>query len=457
MVNRINLATLLLPVCLYSFSAANAAVPIYAAKLSVELSEPTIELGKGLNVQIRYTGDGQVAQANLERWQTDFYIDRRRSTSEQLHDGSVETTETVRLYPRREGTLTLYSLALGGAISEPVDLIVERPVRNNIDGTPVWQTQPAQIWQGETLTNCVEMPLFDSRNNMKLEAPEFDAIRVAALNAEVIETASVSIARQCWQLTASRPGIYSLELPPVIQRGRGSWSFYLPKQTIEILPLPSYLPPAVPVGEPKVNASLEQERWQLRLQLSDPQAAEAYGVRAELAKLSSIDSDEVSVSFESDSQTLQQVQLFEATLPVWSWGFGSGERINLRYFDTELGMLKSTEVSVPTVWRAPLWFIALLTSMFLLIVILLGRKALKVCERVLTRHKFKQAVNSCKSPEQLRQLLLQQTGNKTLESWAKRSGIDHAQQFANALNALCFSVNTGDGFSKLKATLLKQI
>ena len=456
MVNPIILVTLLLPVYLYSVTSANAAASINGAKLSIELSEPIIELGKGLNVRIRYTGDDPVAQANLARWQTDFYIDRRRSASEQLNDGSVATVETIRLYPRREGTLTLYSLALGGAISEPVDLIVERPVRNGIDGTPVWQPLPQQIWQGETLANCIEMPLFDSRNNMKLEPPEFGAVRVAAQDAEVIENMPASVARQCWQLTALRPGVHELELPPVIQRGRGSWSFYRPKQIIEILPLPSYLPPAVPVGEPRIQTSLQQGHWQISLKLSDPQAAEAYGVRAELAELSGVDSDEVSVSFKSDSQTLERIQLFTTPLPDWSWGFGSGERISLRYFDTELGMLKSTEVTLPAVWRAPFWFNALLISVSLLIALLLGRNAFKVGEQALAHRKFKQATISCQTPEQLRQLLLQQTGSKTLEDWAAQNGTEHAQQIANELNALCFSANIGDGLGKLKLRLSKQ-
>ena len=462
MVNPIKLANLLLFVCLYSVTAASTAASTKGAKLSVELSEPKIELGKGLNVEISYTGDEEPNQANLARWQTDFYIDRRRSASEQLSDGSVKTVETVRLYPRRVGSLTLYSLALGGAISEPLDLLVEHPLRNGIDGTPVWQPLPQQIWQGETLSNCVEMPLFDSRNNMKLESPEFNAFRVASHTPQVLERvlerAPASLARQCWQLTASRPGIHELELPPVIQRGRGSWSFYLPKQTIEVLPLPSYLPPAVPVGEPRVHTSLQQEHWQLRLQLSDPEAAEAYGVRAFLAKLSGIDSDEVALSFETDSQTLMQIQQFTAPLPVWSWGFGTGERITLRYFDTDLGMLKSTEVSLPAVWRAPIWFSALLSSVSLLIAMLLGRKAFKTWERSLARRKFKQAVGTCNTPDELRRMLLQQSdGSKTLENWADHTGIDHAQQIASQLNALCFSANAGSGFYKLQTKLLNKL
>lgn len=447
MVSLLQSAAILL---LLSLNTANAAT------LSVKLTDPSVELGKGLNVEIAYLGKETVGQANLQPWERDFYIDRRRSAIKELSAGQTQTIETVRLYPRRAGTLTLFSLALGGAISEPVDLKVERALRNNIDGTPVWQKLPTQIWQGETVSNCVEMPLFDSRNNMKLELPEFDTLRVANWDAERVENRSPSLARQCWQLTASRPGIHELELPAVIQRGRGSWSFYLPKQTIEVLPLPSYLPPALPIGEPSVQTSLRHKQWQLRLQLSDPQAVEAYGVRASLAELSGVDNDEVSVHFETESRTLQQVQLFTAPVPAWSWGLGSGEKINLRYFDTRLGMLMVKEVSLPLAWNTPNGLSALLTSVLLLLALLHGRRAFEVWKRALERRKLKQAIGNCTTPEQLRLLLLQQTGSKTLESWANQSGIEHAQQIAGQLNALCFSANIGDSFSELKATLFKQ-
>lgn len=448
MVNLIRAATGILAGSLLSANAAT---------LSVTLDEPRVELGRGLNVEIVYTGDKQVDQANLQRWQKDFYIDRRRSSSEQLNGANLTTIETVRLYPRRKGDLTLYSLALGGAISEPIELSIEPPLRNGINGTPSWQALPQQVWQGETLSNCVEMALFDARNNMKMETPEIDAFRVAPHNAELIESATGPRAHQCWQLTALRPGFHELELPPVIQRGRGSWSFYLPTQTLEVLPLPSYLPPALPVGQPKLQATLSKDHWQLHLQLNDPEATEAYGVRSALAKVSGVDSDEVRVQLKTDSQTLMQHQTFTAPLPTWVWGwsFGSGRNISVRYFDTEMGMLKSTEISLPPVWRVPAWFTALFVSLMLLGALLLGRIALRFWRQKRTQLELKRAIRSCTTPEQLRHLLLQQASSgKTLNSWADQSGIEQAHKIATELNALCFSPNSGSSFDRVKTKLL---
>ncbi|NVK02476.1 MAG: hypothetical protein HWE12_13100 [Oceanospirillaceae bacterium] len=410
-----------------------------AAELNVvsENSEP--ELGKALNAKIIYQGAGAVAQANLQRWQGDFFIDRRRLETEQLADGAVRTTETLRLFPRRSGSLTLYSLALGGAISEPVEVSVMPALRNGIDGTPEWQKLPQQVWQGETFTNCVHMAMFDARNNMKLETPDFRSFRVVALEEQRESSATVEKTHQCWKLTALETGPQQLELPPVIQRGRGQWTFYLPLQSVEVLPLPSYLPPGVAIGKPDLAVEQDGDNWRVSLYLNDNLAAEAYGLRASIASVSGIATDQVEVQVSSEANTGRSYQLFSAPLPTWLWGFGKAQRLALRYFDTEAGMLRTLEVDLPKLWRTPGWFMALLAFLFLLIALPIGLKVRKAMRDWREQQRFRRAVKQASTAEQLRQTLLKQGSSKTLHHWAERSGLKNADSIAKDINTLCFS------------------
>lgn len=419
-----------------------------AAQLRVTPERFETELGKALTAKIIYLGDIQPDEVNLERWQNDFYIDRRGTETEQLEDGQTRVIETLRLFPRRAGELTLYSLALGGAISEPVGIRVIPAVRNGIDGTPTWQPLPDTVWQGETLTSCVQMALFDQRNNMKIERPEFSGFNSATIESNPTNVSNEGVVEQCWRLTAVRSGYLQLELPPVIQRGRGQWSFFLPKQHIEVLPLPSYLPPGVPIGQPRVAVRADWQYWYVGLQLNDPDAPEVYGLRAGLASASGIDSgvdsDRVEVQMDAQMRSLGIEQQFRAPLPDWLLGVGDPILIQLRYFDTQVGMLKRFELHLPRQWRAPVWFkaiMALLLALLLLVVALrVGLKVGYILQRWRARVRFKNAVRQAKTPEQLRQTLLHQAaGAQTLQVWAGQSDLGNADAIASELNRLCFA------------------
>lgn len=445
-------AVLLLIALLVMTSIANA------ASLRIEGADAEVEMGKYLNLQIVYEGESAVGSADLRQWADDFHIDVRDSETENLLSGAIRTTQQLRLYPRAVGEAVLERIALGGAVAGPLRVIVVPAVRNGIDGTPRWIELPDQVWQGQTFEIAVEAALLHPSNQIALDdavLPGFDA---QPLPRQTDSRDGVEVVRLRWLVTALEPGRHGLELPPIEQRGRGRWRFFLRAPEIRVLPLPSYLPPSVPVGKVTLESALLEDGtrqfWQVLVRNRGRLPDASYGLRAALTGAAGIDPERIENSdVETDPVTGIALQRYRAPLPDWSFGWGAGPALRLRYFDTAAGRLAEIQTRLPPAWRLPTY--ATFTLVVIAVLLLAASVAwlVRTTRRCLARRRFRQQLAQAPDAHALRRLLITSTGHPALTDWAAAQRDPAAAEAAASINKACFSAATPPDAATLKWTL----
>ena len=427
---------------------------LHAASLSLLPEKSQIMQGRSLTVNMIYVGPTSPDELNVKRWQTQVFIKKGEREEQRLMDGRVEVKQRLTLYPKRSGLLTMGPLALGGAKSKRFDLRVMPALVNQVDITPRWSALPDQLWQGESIESCVHMPLSEQRSRVKVELPQTVGISVVETQNRTLQSEGQPIEERCWRFSSQQPGNYLLELPPIIQRGRGRWTFYLPAQTIEILPLPSYLPNSISVGKPDIQVQSVENGWTISIQGIGGQAVEPqWGIRGALAKATNISVDQI---LDSDGQIY---------VPYKRWSIGQRYTAKLPYFNTVTGRLDSIDVQLNAPWNIPTIAIVLLSIAAIALLIkatLIGVGLIRRRERLKT---LKQLITSATSADQLRSVVLasglvssdESAPYKTLQHWVDAQGDQEAVSLANSLNQLTFSNSVEEPLEEIKRTLINRL
>jgi hypothetical protein len=431
----------------------------HAAELKVKTDKAEVEMGKYLTVSIIYVGDSTPQSTNLYQWQKEFVIERRDNEVESLLSGQLQYTETLRLYPREMGNKVLHSIALAGAISLPVNILVKPALRNNVNGTPQWLPLPKTMWQGETIEVTIRLNLFDFSNHIAVDEALFPGFEVKQLTRKIITTKKNKSVLIRWQLTAQTMGVYQLEPPVIEQRGRGRWRFYLNRKTIKVKPLPSYLPVTIPVGKVSIETKLDQSRdvpvWQLIIKNRGQFPSEIYSIRTQLSKISNIAVESVQLEKSSaNKNSLIHTQIYHTPVPDWSWGFGKGPNISVHYFDSDEGRLKILKDNFSGVWQLPDNFYYLLLLLLTLVVIVLLKVLVRAIKKVRIWQNYRKSIKQVNDTHQLRHLLLKQADSRTLKAWAIKQNDQVAFQIAKQLNQLCYANSSNFSLSKIKRSLL---
>lgn len=445
-------AVLLLIALLVMTSVANA------ASLRIEAADTEVEMGKYLTLQIVYEGESAVGSADLRQWIDDFHIDVRDTTTENLLSGAIRTTQQLRLYPRAVGDTVLERIALGGAVAGPLRVTVAPTVRNGIDGTPRRIPLPDQVWQGQTFEIGVDAALMHPSNQIALDDAVLPGFDPQPLPRQTDSRNGVDVVRLRWRVTALQPGRHRLELPPIEQRGRGRWRFFLRAPEVRIVPLPSYLPPSVPVGKVTLESALLDDGarhfWEVIVRNRGRLPDASYGLRAALAGAAGIDPERIEVSdVETDPATGIALQRYWAPLPEWSFGWGGGPAVSMRYFDTDAGRLAEIQTRLPPAWRLPTYAVFVLSAVGVLLLVAFAALLVHATRRLLARHRFRQQVAQAPDAHALRRLLITFTGYTTLTEWAAAQRNPAATEAAASINKACFSSATPLDSAALKQAL----
>ena len=440
------------------------------AKLSIEVDDDRVEIGKYLNARIVYEGESIPGRANLNKWVDDFHIEHGFIESQNQPNNQIQTIEKLRLYPRQQGEYTLHSIALGGAIAKPVKIQVMDSIRNGINATPKWSDLPATIWQGESITTCINIKMFDSGNTFKVDDADLPGFSIIIYPSKIQTVEGIKHFQQCWKITALNNGIYKISMPAIHQRGRGRWKYYLPHQTLEVLPLPAYIPPAVPIGKPVIKTKLSLENqtpyWQVIATIENNINSEIHGLRAALASIANRSVDDVSFESIPLDNGLKQQQVFKVALPNWLRGYGKGPELTVRYFDVEKGILSQEKNNLPAAWRVPNWFKTMLIMTLGIVFLYVAQKIFQWIRKFICRLKFKNMILHAEDSHHLRHLLLNEnsfnerssnSSCKSLQQWAENCGHDMAYDIANRLNEACFSSIDSCRLQEIKASLVKYI
>jgi hypothetical protein len=429
---------LLLMVMLAMTSIANA------ASLRIERADAEVEMGKYLNLQIVYEGESAMGSADLRQWGDDFHIDVRDTTAENLLSGAIRTTQQVRLYPRAVGEAVLERIALGGAVAGPLRVTVAPTVRNGIGGTPRWIPLPDQVWQGQTFEIGVDMALMHPSNQIALDDAVLPGFDPQPLPRQTDSLDGIEVVRLRWRGTALQPGRHRLELPPIEQRGRGRWRFFLRAPEVRIVPLPSYLPPSVPVGKVTLESALLDDGarlfWEVIVRNRGRLPDASYGLRAALAGAAGIDPERIEVSaVETDPATGIALQRYRAPLPDWSFGWGEGPAVSLRYFDTGAGQLAEIQTRLPPAWRLPTYAAFTLVVIGVILLAAFAAWLVRTTRRILAQRRFRQQLAQAPDAHALRRLLITSTGSPTLADWAATQRDPAWTEVVGSINKACFA------------------
>lgn len=249
--------------------------------LEIELKHTTGEYGKPIYLKIIAEGlKADLSLLPLDALSAQFAIDSRDLESEIIQQnkeiyeqpdskkGSDAITRQIlrlKIYPRQTGKLLIPAFTLGKISSNEAILTIMDAsnkgtkilLDSNLSSTKVWQRE--QILVSLTLSTAEEFA------TIKLGDLPVDGIEITALPIKRVWTENENSGRSTitagWSLLPLQPGISEIELPPIEYHLNGVVRrvFYLPKIKLKIRPLPSYLPPTVPVGKVDINSSITSE------------------------------------------------------------------------------------------------------------------------------------------------------------------------------------------------------
>lgn len=438
-------------------ATALLAVSANAKQLSVRTQMASLEIGKYLKAEIHYVGKEVPGQADLQQWEDQWFVDRGTIDTESLPNGEQLTIEKLRLYPRLSGELLLESIALGGAIAAPQRIQVKSLNRYGIEAAPRWEAVPSQIWQGQSLEVSIAIELLHPSNHIAVEALEAPGFIVEPLPKITTKTATSKHIKLRWRLTAQQNGHLRLVAPTIEQRGRGRWRFYLPEQAIQVVPIPSYIPPTVPVGQIELKSTRlqrdEQTLWQLSISNHGGLPDEVHGLQRQLQKLGKV--QRVSVETAQDGNQ-QSVQAYEITAPEWSFAFHGGPEVHIEYFDVDAGRLVTAATTFPPIWRLPLVGQIVLALLITALLTWLAAIGYRNWTRWQQQQSLRRSIRQAADANALRDALQDHARQHRLENWQSLFNISQAEKAVHKLDELCFSKTTQHDLPAVKTALLKQ-
>ncbi len=429
-----------------------------AAQLTLKLKQTEIERGRAFRGTLYYEGASSDRPADLGPWEADFAIERS-SFSANESDGVIHSSEDLRLYPRSSGDLLLDRISHGGAIMAAIPVRV-RPLRQNgISGDPVLTPPPASVQVGSPIPVSVTAPLLDPANRVSAEAWQPRGFVVESLPPRHGKQGDVPVITLRWQLFATTKGRYRLDLPAIKEKGNGHWRFHLPLMPIEITPLPSYLPPSLPIGRLSVSSRTlridDRRLWEVTLHSPGLLDDQPWGLQSALARATGVDPALIR-PFDSrlDADGIHHKR-WRLPIPRGHFDLLHGPEITLRYFDPATQQVESITHRLPRGKNIPAWLGVTLIVAELGIVILIALGIARLVDPLRQWWRNYRALARTTDPDTLRRLLLRQHGCKHLEQWAARHCSLIATQAATELNALCFGRRPHPDFTAVKYRVLQ--
>ena len=361
------------------------------------------------------------------------------------------------------------------------------------DLTLISSLSAEKVWQRQPVIVAVEVSTQDPF--ARLDSGEFkqEGMKVVAINQEQIATEQPDhyTLRQEWVVFPLRKGRFDLHLPRIRFRpGRGSIKTLISRVlTIEVKPLPVYVPPTMPVGKIKLSQSWDQGAivtprqllyWNILVNGEDvlfqtmPVLSRYIKSDESLAVLPIISTDEAYKSNKGGMKKTGVVSLRHYTIPLKAKvsGWLKFPLLEVQYFDPVSGTLKTEKLKPPPVfvlnkwmqWLIGLLFLMVLLTGFLMISLKLKRvfkqmakkrKALQFLEQASNYQQARQAIKQLLISNGIREnLTLTAFVDKWQENKGKRPKLEQAMQ---ALSNNRFSRHNTDNISKIVKQIIKSL
>lgn len=440
--------------------------PGIAAELSLEFGKREIEWGKPLRGYVVYRGNTDSGAIDLSPWKSRFHIDSGYTESGEDEAGKLVRRESVRLYPRSPGRQEIPALSHAGVRSAPLEINVlePRPERGRLSLDH--RVSAERVRAGEQLTVQVRLFTRDERVRISIDPVEHRGTDTRLLASSVEPGPDGGIVHRLgWSLFFTTAGRHRLALPPVRYTlfGRDLYKFHLPLLSVEVDPLPGYVPLTVPVGRLSVASAIEEAddgvAWRVRVETDGRLPVGLPELESRLAELSGVPPGGANGEprEEARGDAVYSILEYRAPLPRWASGLGPGPVLALQVFDPEGRRVRRLDHELPIAWRFPTWFGGVVGLIAFAASLPLFRRLVRALLTWRERQALISAVNRAQDVSALRRLLLAHSGCRTLGEWGGRNGGGAAGEVAARLNAACFGPPREVNPTALKQALVRII
>lgn len=242
--------------------------------LEAQIKSDDIELGKPAYIKITAEGlQSDLSSLPLDALSEHFVLDSKDLTTETVEQSVSESkpgrnapirrqTLSLKLYPRQTGEFRIPALSLDNLSSDEKVLNVEEATTRGEKISLHWSLSSSEAWQREQILVSLKITTPEEYATIKLAKPAVNGFEVNPLPVYrkwIKEKENgQSIITTGWSLLPLKPGKLTIDLPAIEYHLNGVTrrTFYLPKINLTIRPLPSYLPPTIPVGKIEIETSV---------------------------------------------------------------------------------------------------------------------------------------------------------------------------------------------------------
>ena len=182
--------------------------------------------------------------------------------------GQVVQLMTMELFPRKTGNLEIPQLMLEGLKSNAINISVI-PGRNKVDDNELkiitnYKISSVKPWEREQIIIEAEIKTSDKYAHIQFDAlniPGFEVYSFHEKNRKLIHKGiDYNSMKVRWILFPLISGQHIIDIPAIEYHkyGKKIRTYYFPKQVINVTPLPTYIPPTMPVGKVSISSSLEK-------------------------------------------------------------------------------------------------------------------------------------------------------------------------------------------------------
>lgn len=363
MVRLLSLILLLLPL-----------TSIASPQLDLVFEQKTQQLGWAFNARVIASGTNEnLSNINLSPLEEDFGVIVKEYSS-----AASQQELQIELYPRRTGNIKVPELSFSSMSSKSkyIEVLPARNASGPIDFE--YQLSSAQVWQRQQVRVNIKVTTQDkfariealSMPGTTSDTRHIPASKQVVNNTSLLETGWVIFPWQAGQQIISLPAVlYHLQ-------GRVERRFYLPHLRLNVKPLPSYIPPLMPVGKVYVDSSIDSrtplrtgETYNWKLRLSSPVLL-AHFLPPVLRQISPDDNINY-LPAQSERQELISPHESQAevlhTIPFQSLVTGPVKfpALRIQYFDPVQGRIAVAEFNPPRVWSIADYWLLLIGTVLL--------------------------------------------------------------------------------------------
>jgi hypothetical protein len=249
--------------------------------LEIELKQTESEYGRPVYLKIIAEGlNSDLSQLKLDKLSAQFAIDTQDFESEEIQqaegllkqqkkaNGKTMISRQIlrlKLYPRQTGKLLIPAFTLDKSISSEKELTILEASNKGSKILLDSKLSSTNVWQREQILVTLTLSTAEEFATIKLSDQPVDGVEITALPIKRMwtenENGGQSTITAGWSMLPLQAGLSEIELPPIEYHLSGVVRrvFHLPKIELSIRPLPSYLPPTIPVGKVDINSSITSD------------------------------------------------------------------------------------------------------------------------------------------------------------------------------------------------------